>query len=256
MATVDKPQSATADAGARDYKVIGTRPIRHDGVDKVTGRARYGADIALTGMLHGAVLRSPHAHAKILSIDTSAAKKLPGVRAVVTHADLPDVASKVADLGEGMFDLRDLSRNVLAHDKVLYRGHAVAAVAADNVHIADEALRLIEVKYEVLTPVMDVVEAMQDGAPILHDDLRTEGFVSSDDAADKPTNIAKVFLHEKGNLEQGFAEADLVNLAVRWPLNRWPVRDVYFGGVNAMAPDGQGAGDPRRGGHAAAIDRT
>ena len=210
MATADKPQTGTAGETNGKYRVIGTRPIRHDGVDKVTGRAKYGADIQLTGMLHGAVLRSPHAHAKILSIDTSKAEALPGVHAVVTHSSLPDVGSQIADLGEGMFDLRDLSRNVLADDKVLYRGHAVAAVAADNVHIADEATRLIEVKYEVLEPVMDVVEAMQDGAPILHDDLRTEGFASGDEPADKPTNIAKVFLHEKGDLEQGFAEADLV----------------------------------------------
>ena len=207
MATADKPQTGTAGETNGKYRVIGTRPIRHDGVDKVTGRAKYGADIQLTGMLHGAVLRSPHAHAKILSIDTSKAEALPGVHAVVTHSSLPDVGSQIADLGEGMFDLRDLSRNVLADDKVLYRGHAVAAVAADNVHIADEATRLIEVKYEVLEPVMDVVEAMQDGAPILHDDLRTEGFASGDEPADKPTNIAKVFLHEKGDLEQGFASS-------------------------------------------------
>ena len=125
-----------ATAEKKQYKVIGTRPIRHDGVDKVTGRAKYGADTNLTGMLHGAILRSPHAHASIKSIDTSRAEILPGVHAVVTHKDLPEIGSKIADLGEGMFDLQELSRNVLAKDKAVYKGHAIAGVAADNVHIA------------------------------------------------------------------------------------------------------------------------
>ena len=131
------------DLPRQQYKVIGTRPIRHDGADKVTGRAKFGADIQLPGMLHGAIARSPHAHAKIKSIDTSKAESLPGVHAVLTRADMPEVGSKVAELGEGFFDLRDLSRNVLADDKVLYKGHPVAAVAADNVHVAREAADLI-----------------------------------------------------------------------------------------------------------------
>ena len=118
------------------YKVIGTRPIRHDGVDKVTGRALYGADIRLTGMLHGKILRSPHAHARIKNIDTSKAEALPGVKAVATAADLPQVADKIADLGETIVNLRDASNNVLAYGKVLYKGHAVAGVAATNPHIA------------------------------------------------------------------------------------------------------------------------
>src|SRR5262249_44622922 len=129
----------------RAYRVIGTRPIRHDGADKVTGRARYAADIRLTGMLRGRVLRSPHAHARILRSDTSKAEALPGVKAVVTGRDLPVLADKTENLGEGVVNFRDLSQNFLALDKVLYRGHAVAAVAATNPHIAQEALRLIEV---------------------------------------------------------------------------------------------------------------
>jgi CO/xanthine dehydrogenase Mo-binding subunit len=192
------------------YQVIGTRPVRHDGVDKVTGRARYGADVAMPGLLTGAVVRSPHAHARILSIDVSAALALPGVHAVVTHADLPKVGSRLADLGEGMFDLRDLARNVLAADKVLYRGHAVAAVAAENLHVALEAASLVHVEYEPLPPVLDVREAVRDGAPILHDDLRTKGFAEVDEAADRPTNVAKKFLHEKGDVAAGFAEATVV----------------------------------------------
>src|SRR6266542_6695943 len=131
--------------GKSPYKVIGTRPVRHDGTDKVTGRAQYGADIRLPGMLYGAMLRSPHAHARILSIDTTKAEAYPGVRAVVTAKDLPDVENKIEDLGEGTINLRHQSNNVLAKDKVLYFGHAIAAVAAINAHVAEDAAALIEV---------------------------------------------------------------------------------------------------------------
>ncbi|GAB4161370.1 MAG: xanthine dehydrogenase family protein molybdopterin-binding subunit [Planctomycetaceae bacterium] len=193
------------------YKVIGTRPIRHDGTDKVTGRARYGADVKLSGMLEGAILRSPHAHARIKSIDTSRAERHPGVHAVVTSADMPEIGSKIADLGEGMFDLQHLTRNVLAREKVVYKGHAIAAVAAENRHIAEEAVKLIDVEYEVLKPVLDVREAMRDDAPILHENLRTEAFASAtDEGSDKPTNIAKHFYHEKGDLAAGFEQASVI----------------------------------------------
>ena len=141
MTTVDRPQ----------YSVIGTRPIRHDGVDKVTGRAIYSNDVDIRGHLTGKVLRSPHAHARILSIDTSKAEALPGVRAVVTGADMPYVSPKLHEQAEtSMVNLGMLSRNTLAQGKALFAGHAVAAVAADNARIADEALRLIDVRYEVL----------------------------------------------------------------------------------------------------------
>src|SRR5882724_9410488 len=117
------------------YQVIGTRPIRHDGTDKVTGRALYGADFTMAGLLHGRVLRSPHAHGVIRSIKFSKALQMPGVEAVITSADL----------GEGAIKLHDLSSNCLARGKVLYKGQAVAAVAATNPHVAEEALKLIEV---------------------------------------------------------------------------------------------------------------
>ena len=137
----------------KQYKVVGTRPIRHDGTDKVTGRAKYGGDFQMAGLLHGKVLRSPHAHARIRSIDASKALALPGVKAVVTSADLPRPSDKAIDLGEGeQVDLRFLSNNCLAADKVLYKGHAVAAVAATNPHVAEEALSLIDVDYEVFSP--------------------------------------------------------------------------------------------------------
>src|SRR3954470_17834855 len=148
-----------------NYKVIGTRPVRHDGVDKVTGRAQYGADIHMAGLLHGRTLRSPLAHARIRGIDVSKALALPGVHAVVTSADFPDPGSKMAELGEGAINLAHLSSNCLARGKVLYRGHAVAAVAAVSPHVAEEAVKLIQVDYEPLPVVIDVRAAMRDDAP-------------------------------------------------------------------------------------------
>ena len=196
--------SSTAKAGP--YKVIGTRPIRHDGVDKVTGRAVYGADIQLPGMLHGKILRSPHAHARIKSIRTQKAEALEGVKAVVTAADLPDVGDRTARLGElGEVPLKHLSLNVLAADKVLYHGHAIAAVAATNPHIAEEALKLIEVEFEVLPPVLDVLEAMKEASPLLHEDLRTDELGTK---GLKPSNIASHQIFQKGDLPGGFAAAD------------------------------------------------
>src|SRR5262245_14316023 len=119
----------------RVFTYVGTRPIRHDGVDKVTGRANYGADFSLPGMLHGAVLRSPYAHARILSIDARDAEAVPGVKAVVTSKDFPETRAKLL-LGEGALDMRDLSENAIARGKALYHGHAIAAVAATTADIA------------------------------------------------------------------------------------------------------------------------
>jgi len=193
--------------GHAKYKVIGTRPVRHDGVDKVTGRARYGADIHPSGMLYGVVLRSPHAHARIRSIDTSKAATVPGVRAIVTNKDLLDPGNRMVELGEGAVNLRHLNHNVLAADKVYYRGHAVAAVAADSIHIAEQAAALICVDYEVLPCVTDVQAAMAPQAPLLHADLFTDelGKVGT-----KPSNIAKHFRFEKGDVAAGFAKAKVV----------------------------------------------
>lgn len=193
--------------GKNGYKVIGTRPIRHDGYDKVTGRALYGADIQLAGILHGAILRSPHAHARITSIDTSKAAALPGVKAVVTSADLPLAADKMADLGEAIVNLRDASNNVLASHKVLYKGHAVAGVAATSIHIAREALKLIDVHYEVLPHVMWVMDAMKDDAPILHEGMKTR---SLGEETDKVSNVANHFQHKMGDPEAGFKQADVI----------------------------------------------
>jgi CO/xanthine dehydrogenase Mo-binding subunit len=193
--------------GEKPYRVIGTRPIRHDGTDKVVGRAQYGADIRLSGLLYGAVLRSPHAHARIVSIDTREALALPGVKAVVTGADLPTLKDKIADQGEGEVNLRYQSENILARGKVLYYGHAVAAVTATSPHIAGEAIKLIRVTYELLPPVLDVRQAMRDDAPILLDDLRTDELGKK---GDRPSNIAAHIQHKRGDVDRGFAEAAVV----------------------------------------------
>ncbi len=190
-----------------EYKVIGRRPIRHDGVDKVTGAAKYGADTRIPGMLYGAIKRSPHAHARILSIDTSKAEALPGVTAVMTSEDLPSVSHEIVDLGEDSVEQDYLSSNVMARGKVLFHGHPVAAVSATDASIAQDALELIEVKYQVLPPVLDVEAAMEKDAPILWEDLRTDEF---GEMGKEPSNVAKHFVHERGDLEKGFAEADVI----------------------------------------------
>jgi xanthine dehydrogenase molybdenum-binding subunit len=198
---------STQQARDTDFKVIGTRPIRHDGADKVTGRAKYANDTNMSGMIYGKILRSPHAHARIKSIDYSAAEALPGVLAVVTAKDLAAVEDRIEEMGEDSVNLRYLSNNILADDKVLYHGHAVAAVAAVNIHVAEEALGLIKVDYEVLPHVIDAKEAMQEGAPIILEDLRMDELGKE---GDKPTNIAAHFRHQRGDLDKGFAEADVI----------------------------------------------
>ena len=191
-----------------EYNVVGTRPIRHDGVDKVTGRAQYAADVQLPGALHGKVLRSPHAHALIKSIDTSRAEAHPGVLAVATSKDFAPVPDRLAEVGEdAVLSLKYLSNNVLAGDKVLYKGHAVAAVAAENPHDAEEALKLIQVEYEVLPPVTTAEEAMAPGAPILHEHMTAP---SLSDGPPEKTNIAARQRLRLGDLEEGFKQAAVV----------------------------------------------
>ncbi len=196
----------------KEYRVIGTRPIRPDGTDKVTGRAQYGADIHLTGMLYGRVKRSPHAHARIKKIDASKALALPEVRAVITAADFPAAGEGMTDVGEGaVSSLRFVLENFLASQKALYRGHAVAAVCATDPHVAEDALALIDVEYEVLPPVLDVRDAMADSAPILHQNLRTQDTTPlAVEKSNKPTNVAAHMQYKKGDLDKGFAEADVV----------------------------------------------
>ncbi|MSO75507.1 MAG: xanthine dehydrogenase family protein molybdopterin-binding subunit [Alphaproteobacteria bacterium] len=181
-------------------KWIGRRTLRPDGADKVTGRAAYAADTTMPGMIWAKVLRSPVPHARIKSIDTAKATALPGVKAVMTGKDLVEFPLDKSVM-LGIQDMRWMSRNVMARDKVLFAGHPVAAVAATTVEIASEALRLIEVDYEVLPWVIDVDQAMQPDAPILHDHIRFEG---------KPSNIAGKIEHKLGDVDAGFAAADVI----------------------------------------------
>ena len=184
----------------RNFTSVGTRPIRPDGVDKVTGRARYGADFNMAGQLVGRILRSPHAHAKIRKIDTSRAEMLNGVKAVITAADLPDLSNG----DSAMYDILD---NCMARKKALYDGHAVAAVAAVDARTAREALKLIEVDYEVLPHVIDVDEATKPTAPVLHHTVFTEGV---DPKPSRPSNIAKRSQYGHGDAEDGFRQADFI----------------------------------------------
>ncbi|MSQ07536.1 MAG: xanthine dehydrogenase family protein molybdopterin-binding subunit [Dehalococcoidia bacterium] len=223
----------------QEYKVVGTRPIRHDGADKVMGRARYAADIHLPGMLHGRMLRSPHPHARIKRIDARRALALPGVVAVVTAADLPAVSAMVADQEEGgNVNYGFYSRNVMAREKALYRGHAVAAVAAISPHVAEQALALIDVEYEVLPPVFTAAEAMKPGAPVLHERLvtlanpaqRSGGWGNADNP--QGTNISNRFEFRLGDVTQGFKEADVI---VERQFHTKPVHQGYIEPHSATA---------------------
>ena len=218
--TIDRPTSEnaatrviSANGGANiiishgDYNVVGTRPVRHDGVDKVTGRATYGGDTRLNGLLFGKVLRSPHAHARIVSIDTTKARALDGVHAVVTAADLPTAEDREVNLGEGAGNIKYMSDNILATDKALYKGHAIAAVAAINVHVAEAACKLIEVVYEVLPAVVGIKDAIAPGATLLHPEI-TQKSLGNDTGIH--SNITKHARHQLGDPDAAFAKADVI----------------------------------------------
>ena len=198
----DPAMNATENSNSA-YKVVGTRPIRHDGLDKVTGRAIYGADIQLSAMVYGAVARSPHAHAVIRKIDTSRAESLPGVLAVATGNDMPAAESKVEESGDISLNYSFPSRNVMAQGKVLYSGHVVAAVAALDRNTALEAASLIDVEYELLEPVMNVHDALAPGAPVVVPDL-----VGNDVGEPvRDTNVATHLHYELGDPDAGFEQA-------------------------------------------------
>lgn len=179
-----------------EFKVVGTRPRRPDGIEKVTGKAQYGADMTAPGMLHGMILRSPHAHARIRSIDTSAALAIPGVKAVVTQADLPVPDNQ---------SLRDVRENVLAGERALYDGHAVAGVAATTLAAARAALDAIAVDYEPLPHVTDVDEAMKPGAPVI-----LPGRVDETVPAGFSENVTGYWEFGHGDVDAGLAKADRV----------------------------------------------
>ncbi len=184
----------------QEFKLIGTRPERPDGIDKVTGRARYGADASAPGQLVGLILRSPHAHAQIRKIDTSRAEKLKGVKAVITSADLPDLTN-------GDRAMLDILENCMARGRALYDGHAVAAVAAIDADTARKALKLIKVDYKKLPHVTDVDEAMKADAPIVQPYVRTGGVQPP---STKASNISQVSTFGHGDIDAGFAQADVI----------------------------------------------
>ena len=183
-----------------DNKWIGKRTIRPDGEDKVTGRAQYAADYNMPGQIYGKVLRSPHPHARIKSINVDKALALPGVKAVVTADDLVQFPlDKPVVLG--IQDMRWMARNVLAHDKVLFIGHPIAGVAATSASIARQAVKLIEVEYEILPWAIEIEDALKPDAPILHENNQFEG---------KPSNIASKLENKLGDIEEGFKSADII----------------------------------------------
>jgi len=188
----------------KGFKWVGTRPVRPDGVPKVTGTAQYGSDLTMPGMLVGRILRSPHAHARIRSIDISKAAAHPGVKAIVTSADFPEQKFEYVGPERVAQNFWHMTRNIMAREKVLYEGHAVAAIAAASKTIADEALSLIVVDYEVLPHVIDVDEAMKPDAPLLFEDMITRGI----EPLPKPSNIAKRNIFTLGDVEAGFKSAD------------------------------------------------
>ena len=199
----------------KKYRVIGTRPVRPDGIDKVTGRAKYGADIKLPGMLYGRVLRSPHAHAIIKNINITKALNLPGVKSVITHKDLPTALDVAKIIGKTTRSgLKWATNKTLATEKVLFHGHPVAAVAATDPHIAEDALHLIEVEYEELPAVLNVHQAMDPNSPRIHENMETVDMIARFQAGDvskkQINNVASVLDIELGDLEKGFAEADII----------------------------------------------
>ncbi|MDG1532763.1 MAG: xanthine dehydrogenase family protein molybdopterin-binding subunit [Paracoccaceae bacterium] len=187
---------ALDDLKTSGFKFVGTRPKRPDGIDKVTGRAKFGADASAPGMLHASILRSPHAHAKILNIDTTKAAAAKGVKAIVTRADF-------AEGLEG--DNWDILENVMASDTALYDGHAVAAVAATSALAARDAIKLIEVTYEILPHVTDVDKAMEDDAPIIR-----AGTADASVPTGMNGNVVRYHESGHGDVDEGFAAADLV----------------------------------------------
>ncbi|MGH7832479.1 MAG: xanthine dehydrogenase family protein molybdopterin-binding subunit [Candidatus Binatia bacterium] len=177
------------------YKVVGKSLPRLEGAEKVTGKTRYAADIDIPGALWAKVLRSPVPHARILNVDTSKAARLPGVRAVISGADIPPVLT----------GLRMKDMPVLARDRVRCVGEAVAAVAADSPEIAEEALSLIDVQYEELPFVTDPLEAIRPGAPLLHDN--PAAYKNAPERSTELPNVQSLGLWSNGDVEAGFRKA-------------------------------------------------
>ena len=223
------------------YRIVGTRAPRLDGLEKVTGAARFGADIYIAGMLHGKMLTSPHAHARILSIDTRDAEAMPGVKAVITAKDFPifEQQQDIDFMAEQFRGARIMAEHFMARDKALYRGHPVAAIAATSPHIAEEAAKLIHVDYEVLPAVLTVKDALKDDAPLVHNSLTTvTRGPAGREVSDTQSNVAGHTQLKRGDLETGFKEAEVI---VEREFSTQPVHPGYiepFASAAQWNPDG------------------
>jgi carbon-monoxide dehydrogenase large subunit len=178
-------------------RYVGRRVARLDARDKVTGRAVFGSDVRLPGMLHGAVLRSPHPHARVVSVDTTAAQSSPGVVAVVTGTDFPYT------FGSAIKD-----QPFLATDRVRYVGEPVAAVAAATEIEAQQALAGVRIEYEELPAVLEMEDALDPDAPLVHPDLET--YERGSHEIVPGTNINTIYRYARGDVDEGFSAADLV----------------------------------------------
>lgn len=185
---------AVTGVALRSASILDQPEYRVEGRDKVTGAARYAADLVMPGMLHAAYVTSPYPHARMVSIDVSAARALPGVRAVLTGAD-----TKPGRLGRRLQDWP-----ILCWDRVLFIGDRVAAIAADTAAIADEAARLVQVDYEELPSILDSESAIAPGAPVLHPDAATYAFLGGMRAERPHPNVQGHAVHEHGDVEGGF----------------------------------------------------
>ncbi len=193
----------------RPYRVLGTTPLREDGVEKVMGQARFADDVFLPRMLHAAVVRSPHAHAKIRKISTHKATAMPGVFAVLTGSDFPTLEPTILSHSDASTtdDLKDISENCMARDRVLYDGHVVAAVAALSRHVAQQAAEAIDVEYEILAPILDIEEALNEETPALHEDFTPGQFVLQ---TKKASANASGFEMNIGEDQDAFSTAEVV----------------------------------------------
>ncbi len=205
---------------SKPQTLIGSRPVRPDGVPKVTGAAQYGNDYTAPGTTWGKVLRSPHAHARITRIDTSKAAALNGVHAIVTGADFPDFPDEYLGIERLQKNLHHDVRNVMAKDKVYYHGQPIAAVSAKDAGTAQAALALIEVDYEVLPHVITIDEAIAKDAPLVHETMTTRNVEPP-----TPSNITRRWTAHMGDIAQGFAEADEV---VELNFDSVPVHQGYI----------------------------
>ena len=206
VAVLEKPEvkpEIKALKELREFSVVGKSLPRVDAYEKVSGRAKYVDDMVLPDMLFGKILRSPHAHARILNIDISKAKKLPGVKAIITGKDI--LPKKYGS------DPQFADQYALCIDKVRYIGDAVASVAAIDEETAEEALSLIEVEYEILPAVFDPQEAMKPGAPLIHEHAKN--------------NIGReIHLEAGGDIEKGFRDSDYIR------------EDTFYSQPTAHAP--------------------